>query len=68
MPFLVTVMSQNEQMITVFVVVEGLLLRTRECLYYEVQPTEEVTQGSRVDLSSVVKMAKLVLTYAEYSA
>ena len=88
-------MLPDEELITVFVEVEGLLnsrplnkveddvplspnlfyflwtnsraICTRECLYYEVQPTKEVTQGLRVDLSSVVKMAKFVLTYAEYS-
>ena len=88
MPFWVTMMLPDEELITVFVGVECLLnyrpltyqsakfqddvplthnhflygqigraIRTRECRYCEVQPTEEVGQGARVNLSSMAKMA-----------
>ena len=41
---------------------------TRERRHYEVQPTGEVAQGLRTDLSSVVQVVEGAITYAEYSS
>ena len=46
---------------SLFAWANGWAVCTRERRHYEVQPTEEVAQGPRTDLSSVVQMVEGVL-------